>query len=201
MEYRIIDLYQEEINNWNAVKFDESIFGVILHYEKDNKNFKEYMSQCTRLKIPFGISIKSKAIDLHEAENEAKFVESLIKDYKLEMPIYYNIVNRSDIKDPKLLGAIIKVFTQALKNNNYYTALYTDIDTFKRLPKVFYDYDKWITVLDKGQIFYSRYSMVENKNKKTYPWANEPIKTNTCFVNYPEIIKFNGLNGFEPFIK
>lgn len=201
MEYRIIDLYQEEINNWNAVKFDESIFGVILHYEKDNKNFKEYMGQCTRLKIPFGISIKSKAIDLHEAENEAKFVESLIKDYKLEMPIYYNIVNRNDIKDPKLLGAIVKVFTQTLKNNNYYTAMYIDIDTFKKLPKVFYDYDKWITVLDKGQIFYSRYSMVENKNKKTYPWANEPIKTNTCFVNYPEIIKFNRLNGFEPFIK
>ena len=202
MEFKVIDLYNEEINNWNAIKYDESIFGVVVHYEKDNKKSLEYISQCKRLKIPFGVSIKCTATNLDEAEKQAVFVKDLIKDYKLELPIYFNIIGCTDV-DPLLLKNIILVFFKTLEaNKKYYVALYIDMDTYRYLPYGLSSYDKWISI-KKDSIFESRYGMIA-MNRKTYPWANEYIKTNTCFINYPEVIIANGLNGFSsslPFLK
>lgn len=90
---KIIDIstYQSNIN-WNKVKAD-GIDGVIVRAGYDlteDKRFKEHINGAHKVGLPVGIYWFSYAYTDAMAKKEAKKCISIIKSYKIELPVYFD---------------------------------------------------------------------------------------------------------------
>lgn len=84
--------------DWNKVK-ESGITNVFIRcgyrgYESGNlyedKTFKTNITQALDLGFNVGVYFFSQAIDTHEAIDEAYFVNELIKDYQLQLPVVFD---------------------------------------------------------------------------------------------------------------
>ena len=97
-ELKIIDVsYHNGDIDWEKVKASGLVAGAILRCgygqdmeSQDDKKFKEYADECTRLGIPFGVYLYSYAKNTTMAESEAQHTLRLIKGYKLDLPIFFD---------------------------------------------------------------------------------------------------------------
>ena len=96
--------------------------------QQDDREWHRNAAACQRLGIPFGTYIYSYATDTKMARSEAEHVLRLVKGYKLDMPIYF------DIEDPRLakldnatLAAIAKTFCDTVSAAGYKVGIYASL--------------------------------------------------------------------------
>lgn len=90
--------------DWEAIK--PQIDGAILRCgyggdtpSQDDLQYIRNANECTRLQIPFGVYLFSYARNGQEAIDEAQHTLRLVKDYNLDLPIYYDLEYSAYIGD------------------------------------------------------------------------------------------------------
>ena len=113
--------YNTEVHNNNFV---------ILHVSADKFNditaLREKLGKCDELGISVGLVLDTKACDLAQIYKDVDYLQAIVKDHKIDMPVYLNI---DGIMENKTLNnaqktAIIDAFTQKALRSDMYVGFY-----------------------------------------------------------------------------
>ena len=165
------------------------------HPRQVDRQFERNYAECTRLGIPVGVYHYSYAISPEDAEKEAEFCLKLIKGKKLQMPVWYDIEEKSHV-DRGNCDDIAKAFCDRLEAAGYFVGVYT-FDSFARTnltDKTKVRYAMWIARIGSAPKF-SPYGIHQ------YSWTGKidgikgDVDMNSCCRNYPEIIIDKHFNG------
>lgn len=207
-------------NNWLKVKNSGIQFAILrcgyTTYEKSKKKyvdryFENNYKICKEIGLPIGVYYYSCATNETEAKEEANFVLSLIKNKKFEYPVVidtednHNInkstnspVSQASIGKYKLTP-LIKTFCEIIESKGYYVSIYASTYWFKNnlILEDLKLYDKWIAQWSKTVSVSYKYGMWQYSSQGTVNGLSGNIDLDYAYLDYPEIMKKNGLNGFE----
>lgn len=199
----------QKIINWDIVK-DQIDFAIIRCgfgnniTSQDDTYWKRNADECTRLGIPFGVYLYSYAVNLDQAQSEVEHTLRLIKDYKLEYPVFLDVEDKTQMALPTndLLN-IVKHYCDALENNGYYVGIYANLSTFngKLNSSILDSYDKWVAQWSSEFNYKKPAGMWQNTSSAKINGIETNVDADIAFYDYPEIIKNAGLNHFEKPIK
>lgn len=159
--------------------------------------------------MPVGAYWYSYAMNVREAKGEAIRFLKLLEGKQFEYPVYLDFedpTQRNISKATKTDMAI--AFMSILEKNGYYTGLYSSGDWINnkfdrdRLK----NYDIWIAhwYVNSARCYRS-YGMWQFTNKQKVPGVPSTseggVDANYAFIDYPNIIKNAGLNGFKKTIQ
>lgn len=121
-----------------------------------NKNtdtrFERNMEECNRLKIPVGSYWFSYAYTPEMAENEAKYICSLLSKYNVQFPVAYDFeydsvtfASKHDVVvGTQLMVNMAEAFLSYVEKSGYIPLLYTNLDFYNRgFSKLADKYDIW----------------------------------------------------------
>lgn len=155
---------------------------------------------CTRLHIPFGVYLFSYATNMTMAESEVEHTLRLIKDYKLEYPVFLDVEDRSQLELPKEeLTNIVKFYCEKLEEAGYYVGIYASLNTFTNYlnSEELNKFDKWVAEWNKDFTYRGSSGMWQNTDNERIEGINTRVDGDIAFLNYPEIIRENGLNHLD----
>ena len=198
-----IDVSQHNgVIDWEKVKASGQVDFAILrtgfgreHPRQIDSRFERNYAECTRLGIPVGAYHYSYALSPGDAEKEAEFCLKLIKGKRFQMPVWYDIEEKSQL-DRGNCDDIAKAFCGRLEAEGYFVGVYT-FDSFAKTnlsDKTKLRYAMWIARIG-SEPRYSPFGMHQ------YSWAGKiggisgNVDMNRCFLDYPKVIvgkKFNG---------
>ena len=157
------------IIDWDTVKKTDIEYAIIrcgygMNQEnQDDKYWERNAAECTRLGIPFGAYLYSYADSVEKAESEARHVLRLIKNYKLEYPIYYDLEENSVRQklSTSEIAKIAKTFCDIISEAGYNVAIYANTDWFSNyLIDPFFDtVEKWVAQYNSTCTYTGNYTM------------------------------------------
>ena len=199
-----VSSYQGNIN-WDIAK--EHIDFAIIRcgygnniVSQDDIKYQRNAEECTRLNIPFGVYLYSYATNLKMAQSEVDHTLRLIKDYKLEYPVFLDVEDRSQLNLPKEeLISIVKYYCEKLESAGYYVGIYASLNTLKGMlnSEELKGYDKWVAEWGKDFNYKGNSGLWQNSNNESIPGITTRVDGDIAFYFYPEIIRENGLNHLE----
>ena len=164
---------------------------------QDDIYFKRNADECTRLGIPFGVYLYSYADNIDWSNSEVEHVLRLVKGYKLEYPIYYDIEDKvqANLSNDALTDIIVN-FCDKLEQNGYYVGVYANLNWWntKLNSERLNAYAKWVARYN-STLGYDA-GMWQYTSSGTISGINGNVDMDYCYVDYPEAIKKAGLNGF-----
>lgn len=184
MSYKGIDVSKHQgVIDWQKVK-NQIDFAIIRasYSTVEDINFKRNITECNRLNIPLGVYVYSYALNESEAENEAKFLINLIKDYKIDLFVAIDMEDADGYKSRhgfptnEMLQKICEIECDIFKQNAYTPFIYASkywFDTYLNAQSL-NSYGKWIA------------------------WWNDEAKFNTDVYKYWQHSskgKISGING------
>ena len=148
-----IDVSQHNgVIDWEKAKASGKVDFAILRCGFGRENlrqadirFERNYAECTRLGIPVGVYHYSYANSPEDAEKEAEFCLKLLKGKKLQMPVWYDIEEKSHVIRGNC-DDIAKAFCDMLEAAGYFVGVYT-FDSFARTnlsDKIKKRYAMWI---------------------------------------------------------
>ena len=124
-----VSSYQGKID-WEKVKpyIDFAIircgFGNNLR-SQDDVYYERNVEMCKRLNIPFGVYLYSYATTLDDARSEVEHTLRLIRNKKLEYPVFLDVESKRQMSLPKQdLIDIVKYYCKELEKEGYYVGIY-----------------------------------------------------------------------------
>ena len=178
------DIYSKFKNKNTAVGLDLSYYQGDIDYDKikdkvdfvflrigygknrDNKyvldsNFKEYIINFNKLKIPVGVYFFSYDENIKDAKESAKFVLKNIKKYKIDLPIVYDWENFKAFADYNMslhdLNMMAKTFMNRVQKRGYKTMLYSSKNYLKYAWDD--DYTVWLAHYNENSDYSHLYKM------------------------------------------
>ncbi len=185
---------------------------------KMDTKFKEYVKGASNYGIPMGVYYFSYADSIAEVYAEAEECIKWLSQYPatFSYPIVYD-VEYSGMR--AFAGQASKIFCDALRANGYYPMIYANTEWFKKVItplSIVADIDFW------QANYYTSYAGDSPSKLLTYSnnrpsigafntnvkmWQctdngkvngiNGGVDTNICYVDYDNLIKSNGYNGFK----
>lgn len=121
--------------------------------QKDNM-FESHFRNAKNANLKIGVYWYSYADSVSDAEKEAKACLECIKNKSIDMPIYYDLEDSSQIKLGKTkLTEIAEKFCETIKRSNYKAGVYANLNWFNN----YLDYDK---LKSKYSIWLAQYNSV-----------------------------------------
>ena len=121
--------------------------------QKDNM-FESHFRNAKNANLKIGVYWYSYADSVNDAEKEAKACLECIKNKSIDMPIYYDLEDSSQIKLGKTkLTEIAEKFCETIKRSNYKAGVYANLNWFNN----YLDYDK---LKSKYSIWLAQYNSV-----------------------------------------
>lgn len=171
-----------------------------------DKTFDYNYRECKRVGIPIGCYIASYL----NIDTEIELTKQAIKNKQFEYPIYFDIEDFS-IKGKNLTKSQITFYTtkylKEIEKLGCYVGIYTNRAFLNRNFNYndIKNYDIWIAHWSRYVNYKGVYPMHQFTN--SMKWTGIPstgeggVDTNYCYIDYPTIIKANGLNGYKKDIK
>lgn len=142
--------------NWNRVKAAGIQFAMIrAGYGKNNidTQFVRNITECNRLGIPVGIYWFSYALNEKMAAEEAQKVLEIIRPYKVEYPVVfdleYDTIDYAKKKgitiDKAMASKMVEAFCSTIEKAGYYAMNYANLDYLRNMfdPGLRTKYDLW----------------------------------------------------------
>lgn len=200
-----VSKYQGNID-WSKVKASGVDFAILRVgigdniVTQDDVKFKYNADACTRLGIPFGVYIYSYATNVSHALSEAKHILRVIKGYKLDYPVYYDLEDAGTTQKCSkiVIGDMAEVFCTEIQKAGYYPAIYankywfTSVLTDKRFNK----WDKWVAQYSSKCTYVGSYQMWQKASNGHIDGIVGNVDINECYVDYPSLI--NKINPDTP---
>ena len=169
MEYKGIDVskYQGDIN-FKKVKDDDIQFVIIrIGYgqygsQKDEK-FEANYEGFKAVDMPIGVYLYSYALSTTDAKREAEVVLKWLKDRELNLPVYYDIEDRSQINLGKnTLTKMCETFCDTIEKGGYWAGVYTNkyfFTTYLDYELLGDKYTCWVAQYNDINTYRGRYDM------------------------------------------
>lgn len=134
----------------NLSKYDFAIIRAC-YGEYTDKKLAQWVNECNRLGIPFGLYCYDYALNDDQALAEAKYILKLAEQYQPTLGIWFDMEDADNYK--KKNGVLTaerclkscQIFCKAVKDAGWYTGVYSSTWWFDNwLNEGLDDYDKWV---------------------------------------------------------
>lgn len=223
MEIRGIDISEWQGNiskaSWISAKESGIEFAMIrcgyTTYGKSKQKKIDYYFEnnyrvCKEIGMPIGVYYYSCATTVDEAIEEANFVLDIIKNKQFEYPIVIDTEDNHDITNSanantsqasigkNRLTPIIKAFCETIANAGYYASIYASTYWFENnlILDDLVAYDKWIAQWANSVSVGYKYGLWQYSSTGTVPGIGNDIDLDYAYIDYPEVMITNGLNGY-----
>ena len=158
-----VSVYQGNID-WNRAKADGIEFAIMRagygkYVSQKDKYFDQNMKNAKAAGLPCGVYWFSYALTPEDAIKEADACYEVIKNYKLEYPVSFDMETESQMKLPKeTVAQIIEAFCGRMESYGYYTTLYTYASflNYKVEDRIFDKYDIWVAHYNTSKPAFNR---------------------------------------------
>ena len=169
--------------------------------KKKDSEFENFYKQAKERGIPVGAYWYSCANTKAKGISEANFMyENCLKGKTFEYPIYIDVENNEyqRVGKDKVADAITG-FLETLEEKGYYVGVYANLNYFNNYIQTskLSKYDKWVAYwgTDKPKFNYGEYNMWQNSNSGYI--GGYRLDTDVAYLDFPNIMKQKGLNGFN----
>lgn len=211
--FKVIDVSEHQgIIDWEKVKA-AGIYGAIIRcgygqdiINQDDKYWKQNVSECERLGIPYGVYLYSYASDATAAKGEANHVLRLMKDCKkVSFPVYIDIEEEKNKAHAVEIG---NTFCEIMEKAGYWTGVYANEYFFTTCLKDFWKYTKWCAKYSKNKPNVDGVEMWQYTSGGAVPGISGRVDMNECYRDFPKDIAGSGstkpskpgLNGKEALV-
>ena len=210
MTLKGIDVSYHQGNiNWTKVKgnVDFAIlragYGDVISYPKQiDSTFERNYKGCKDNNIPCGVYWYSYARSVTEAKQEAKACLSVIKGKTFEYPIYFDLEEQSQFaKGKAFCESIVKAFCDTLEEAGYYAGLYMSRSPLQTYisDSVAKRYALWIAEYNSKCNYGGNYGIWQYSSTGKVNGISGNVDMDYCYIDYPTVIKTNGLNGYPKY--
>lgn len=188
---------------WTKIKTDFVIIraGYGRELSQKDKKFERNYSGAVSAGIPCGAYWYSYATTEDEARREAAVCLEVLKGKRFEYPIYYDVEEQKVFNLGKdKVSAIIIAFLSELEKAGYYAGLYMSSYYLTNFvsEEVRQRYTIWVAHYDIAKPTYKGdYGMWQKSGSGSARGINGNVDIDECYIDYPQIIKAAGRNGFE----
>ena len=146
--------------NWASVasQVDFAILRIGFSTTLDN-TFTANASGCNANNVPFGVYLYSYATTEAQAIAEAEFVISVLKNYDVDLPIFFDIEDESQAAlGSAAIQNIVKAFCNTIRDAGYEPGLYTFLSWFNSYFSGSYynSMPKWVAQIQVNNCSYSK---------------------------------------------
>ena len=163
--------------------------------------FEGFYNQAKERNIPVGAYWYSCANTYEKGQAEAEFMyKNCLKGKQFEYPIYIDVEDTHwQVNNKQGVTDAINGFCQYLENQGYYVGVYaSDISGFKEKINIEdVRFDKWVARYGSEPQYVTNYGIWQLSSVLEIDGYNGKLDNNIGYVDYPNIIKNAGLNGFE----
>lgn len=184
--------------DWNKVKASGIDYAILrVGYgddipSQDDKYFRRNADECTRLGIPFGVYIYSYATSVAQAKSEAEHTLRLIKGYKLDYPVYYDLEDgpTTGTLSNAAIANLAKNYCDIIEAAGYWVGIYANKYWFtnKLTDSVFNNWVKWVAQYASSCTYAGSYDMWQYASDGQVPGVNGNCDVNYCYKDYPSLI-------------
>lgn len=109
-----------------------------------------YRKQLENLGIPYGVYLYSYALSVDDAEAEAHYLLNMIKDWKVEVGVWFDMEDMDSYKanhgamDPSLISEMCNKFCTIVEDAGYYAGIYASLSWFGNYILGNERFDKWV---------------------------------------------------------
>ena len=168
-----------------------------------DKSFETFYKQAKEKGIPVGVYHYSCANTYEKGIKEAEFLyNNCLEGKRFEFPIYIDVEdNRHQTSSKKYVTSAIQGFCEYLELKGYYVGIYMNPNFIKNYVEIedLRAYDKWLASwtdkLPNYPITNEVYGLWQYTSSDVE--SNTKVDANYCYKDYPSIIKYAGLNGYE----
>ena len=199
-----VSVYQGNID-WNRAKADGIEFAIMRagygkYVSQKDKYFDQNMKNAKAAGLPCGVYWFSYALTPEDAIKEADACYEVIKNYKLEYPVSFDMETESQMKLPKeTVAQIIEAFCGRMESYGYYTTLYTYASflNYKVEDRIFDKYDIWVAHYNTNKPAFNRnYGLWQYSCTGSVWGITGNVDRDYVYLDYERIIKNAHLNGF-----
>ena len=199
-----VSVYQGNID-WNKAKADGIEFAIMRagygkYVSQKDKYFDQNMKNAKAAGLPCGVYWFSYALTPEDAIKEADTCYEVIKNYKLEYPVSFDMETESQMKLPKeTVAQIIEAFCGRMESYGYYTTLYTYASflNYKVEDRIFDKYDIWVAHYNTNKPAFNRnYGLWQYSCTGSVWGITGNVDRDYVYLDYERIIKNAHLNGF-----
>lgn len=199
-----VSTFQHSID-WNQVKNSNVDFAIIRAgygrelYQVDAR-FHENVQKAQEAGLDCGAYWYSYATTPEQAVQEAETCYQIIKDYKFEYPIVFDIEDESQKHlSTATISAIIESFCSTLEEKGYYVSLYSYASFLNSsvYQSTLDKYDVWVAHYNVSAPSYTRnYGMWQYSSSGTVAGIDGSVDLDYSYKNYPYLMQKYHLNGF-----
>ena len=181
--------------DWQKVKADGIDFAILRagygkpESQKDQKFEQNYV----------GAYWYSYAMSPEEAELEANVFLKVIKGKQFEMPVYFDLEEKKqfDLGKEKV-SAIMRAFLERVESAGYFTGLYGSASPLftHTADDIKSHYTIWLAHWVDRTNYSGAYAVWQYSEKGKVDGISGNVDLDTCYKDFPTIIKGKGLNGF-----
>ncbi|WP_346928337.1 glycoside hydrolase family 25 protein [Clostridium sp.] len=198
MKLKGIDVsHHQGVIDWAKVKSQIDYAVLSVGYgdnitSQDDKQFHRNAKECVRLGIPFGIYIYSYAMDTKQAYSEAEHVLRMIKGYKLDYPVYFDLEDAGTTGkcSNKLIADMAEMFCNAIEKAGYWAGIYANTSWFsnKLTDTRFNNWVKWVAQYNTVCTYIGKHDMWQYASDGRVNGISGNVDVNYCYVDYPALI-------------
>jgi len=192
--------------DWAKVKESGVDFAIIRAgygnlVSQEDPTFDKNIQAAQAAGIDCGIYWYSYATTVEDAYKEAEACYEVIKDYKLEYPVCFDIEDKTQKNlSTATVSGIIDAFCSTMEGKGYYVSVYSYANFLqtKVYASVLEKYDVWVAhYYVDAPAFDGNYGMWQYTDLGVVDGITEnTVDLNYSYVDYPKIITENHLNGY-----
>lgn len=182
----------------NEVDFVILQAGFGRYASQKDAQFERSYAECKKYGIPVGVYWYSYAKTAADALAEARACMEVIAGKTFEYPIYYDLEEGLAALGRNTVSAIAAAFCNALEQAGYFAGIY-----ISRSPAQSYltaevcgKYALWLAEYGSKLNWSGAVGMWQNSSTGRFSGISGDVDTDTCYEDYPKLIKAAGLNGF-----
>ncbi len=189
--------------NWKQIaKSDVSFVMVSLGYYKDmDPYFKTNISNAESMGLDTGVCFYGNAMDVKGAEQEARYVLDIVKDYKVSYPIAYDVESQELLNRGMTKSQItdqVQAFCRVIEDAGYRAAVLGDNEWLtQHMETKRISYDIWYCRYGMAHTFENR-TLWRCTDNGTVPGIEGSVCLEFVFENYKETYPGTGwrtING------
>lgn len=188
--------------NWNNVNVDFVIAraGYGREISQKDSQFENHYKNCKLHNIPIGAYWYSYAESEADTIKEANTCIEILKDKQFEYPIFYDVEEQSQFNKGKtFVSNIIRAFCSTLEKAGYFTGLYMSASQLNNFvdDDIKNNYTIWVAHYGASKPSYSgQYGIWQYSGNGNCTGIQSEVDLNYGYIDYADIIKNSGLNGF-----
>lgn len=159
--------------------------------------FERNYAGCKNHGIPVGAYWFSYATTADEARLEAKACIAAVRGKRFEYPIYYDVEGRSLVGRAKV-SAMCEAFCTELERAGYFAGIYMSRSPAQTMltKEITNRYALWLAEYGSSLNWTGSVGMWQNSSVGRVAGIEGNVDTDICYIDYPELIKQAGLNGY-----